>query len=75
MENYKYKVSVIVPVYNVENYLRDCLDSLLAQTIDHNQMEVLLINDGSTDSSLDICYEYAQSHFIFKVFTQENAGV
>lgn len=75
MENFKYKVSVIVPVYNVSEYLRDCLDSLLAQTIDHDQMEVLLINDGSTDNSLDICYEYAQSHFIFKVFSKENEGV
>ena len=75
MENFKYKVSVIVPVYNVSEYLRDCLDSLLAQTIDHSQMEVLLINDGSTDNSLDICYEYAQSHFIFKVFTKENEGL
>lgn len=75
MENFKYKVSVIVPVYNVSEYLRDCLDSLLAQTIDHDQMEVLLINDGSTDNSLDICYEYAQSHFIFKVFSKENEGL
>lgn len=75
MKEYKYKVSVIVPVYNVEEYLRPCLDSLFAQTIDHSQIEVLLINDGSTDSSLDICYEYAQSEFIFKVFDKENEGV
>ncbi len=75
MREYNCKVSVIVPVYNVEQYIRPCLDSLIAQTIDHSQIEVLLINDGSTDSSLDICYEYAQSHFIFKVFTKENEGV
>lgn len=75
MREYNYKVSIIVPVYNVEDYIRPCLDSLLAQTIDHSQMEVLLINDGSTDSSLDICYEYAQSNFIFKVFDKENEGV
>ncbi len=75
MRDYKYKVSVIVPVYNVEQYIRPCLDSLIAQTIDHSEIEVLLINDGSTDTSLDICYEYAQSHFIFKVFNKENEGV
>lgn len=75
MNNYKYKVSVIVPVYNIADYLRPCLDSLLDQTIDHELMEVLLINDGSTDNSLDICYEYAQSHFIFKVFSKENEGL
>ncbi len=75
MRDYKYKVSVIVPVYNVENYIRPCLDSLIEQTIDHSQIEVLLINDGSTDSSLEICYEYAQSNFIFKVFNKENEGV
>ncbi len=75
MREYNYKVSIIVPVYNVEQYIRPCLDSLIAQTIDHSQIEVLLINDGSTDSSLEICYEYAQSHFIFKVFNKENEGV
>lgn len=75
MDYFEYKVSVIVPVYNVETYLRDCLDSLLAQTIDHELMEVLLINDGSTDSSLKICKEYAELFSMFKVFSQENAGV
>ncbi len=71
---FEYKVSVIVPVYNVEKYLRDCLDSLLAQTIDHELMEVLLINDGSTDNSLAICEEYAELFECFKVFDQENKG-
>lgn len=75
MREYQYKVSIIVPVYNVEEYIRPCLDSLLAQTIDHSQMEVLLINDGSTDRSSEICWEYAQGNFIFKVFDKENEGV
>lgn len=74
-KKFEYKVSVIVPVYNVEQYLRDCLDSLLAQTIDHEQMEVLLINDGSTDNSLAICEEYAELFSVFKVFSKENEGV
>lgn len=75
MSDFEYKVSVIVPIYNVEQYLRGCLDSLLAQTINHDQMEVLLINDGSTDNSLGICEEYAELFSSFKVFSQENAGV
>ncbi len=73
--DFQYKVTVIVPVYNVAEYLKDCLDSLVAQTIDHSQMEVLLINDGSTDNSLEICYEYAQSYFMFKVFSKGNEGL
>ena len=75
MDDFKYKVSVIVPVYNVEKYLRKCLDSLLMQTIDHEQMEVLLINDGSTDGSLNICKEYAELFSMFKLFNKENEGV
>jgi len=49
-------ISVIVPVYNVEQYLRQCLDSILNQT--YTNFEVLLVNDGSTDSSRMICQEY-----------------
>ena len=51
------KISIIVPVYNVENYLRQCLDSILNQTF--TDFEVICINDGSTDSSLSILEEYA----------------
>lgn len=75
MSNYQYKVSIIVPVYNVSEYLRGCLDSLLAQTIDPDDMEILLINDGSTDNSLEICQEYADEYPVFKVFTKENEGL
>lgn len=73
--NFQYKVTVIVPVYNVEIYLEDCLNSLVAQTIDRKKMEVLLINDGSTDNSLAICQKYAKKHSIFKVFSKENEGL
>lgn len=70
-----YDITVIVPVYNVEDYLRDCLDSLVNQTIANGRMEVLLIDDGSPDSSGDICDEYAQKHDFIKVFHRENQGV
>lgn len=75
MTDFKYRVSVIVPVYNVEKYLKKCLDSLVAQTMPSSDFEVLLVNDGSTDSSLQICEEYAKSNNIFKIFTKENEGL
>ena len=75
MIHYQYKISVIVPVYNVSEYLRECLDSLLAQTMNKSEMEILLINDGSTDDSLEICYEYATQHDVFKVFSKQNEGL
>ena len=54
------KISVIVPVYNTEKYLRRCVDSILAQTF--TDFELLLIDDGSTDNSGKICDEYAESY-------------
>lgn len=72
---FKYRMSVIVPVYNCEDYLASCLDSLLRQTINKDELEVLLIDDGSKDGSLGICKEYAEKHDIFKVFSLENGGV
>lgn len=65
-------ISVIVPVYNVEKYLRQCLDSILAQT--YKELEVVMVDDGSTDSCGDICEEYAAKHENFKVIHKENAG-
>ncbi|ACU06831.1 putative glycosyltransferase [Flavobacteriaceae bacterium 3519-10] len=67
------KFSVIIPVYNVEPYLEECLDSLLAQT--YHDYEVLLINDGSTDASGKICDRYSEKDSRITVFHQPNKGV
>ncbi|WP_121610093.1 glycosyltransferase family 2 protein [Mesobacillus foraminis] len=66
-------VSIIVPVYNVEKHIRRCLNSLLNQT--YSNFEVLLINDGSTDSSGQICDEYQAESEKFRVFHIKNGGV
>ena len=72
---FDYQASVIVPVYNVEDYLRVCLDSLVSQTIDKNLMEVLVINDGSPDNSWEICQEYGRKYDFIKIFSKENEGL
>ncbi|MCM1338112.1 MAG: glycosyltransferase, partial [Muribaculaceae bacterium] len=67
------KVSIIVPVYNVEAYLRQALDSILCQTF--TDIEVICVNDGSTDSSLKILQKYAQKDKRFVIINQNNSGV
>lgn len=67
------KVSVIVPVYNTEQYLRRCLDALVNQTLE--DIEIIVVNDGSTDYSIDILREYEESNpSKIKVLTKENGG-
>jgi len=67
------KISIIIPVFNVEPYIRKCLNSVLTQT--HKNIEVILINDGSTDKSGEICDEYAEKNNEIKVFHQKRQGV
>lgn len=67
------KISVIVPVYNTENYLHRCIDSILVQTF--TDFELLLIDDGSKDNSGVICDEYAAKDARIRVFHKENGGV
>ena len=67
------KVSIIIPVYNVEKYLAQCLDSAVSQT--HQNKEIIIINDGSTDGSTAIIAEYQKIHNEIKAITTENRGL
>ena len=72
--DYNYKLSAIVLVYNSEKYLRPCLDSIVNQTLDN--MEIILVNDASTDDSLSICREYEQEFSNVRIINKkENDGL
>lgn len=69
----KPKVSIIVPVYNVEKYLEKCLDSLAMQTL--KDIEIIIVNDGSTDSSPEIIKQYEEKYNNIKSYSKENGGL
>ena len=66
-------ISVIIPVYNVEKYLTECLDSVVSQT--YGNFEAILINDGSTDGSPEICKSFCERDSRFRLFSTENRGL
>lgn len=66
------KVSIIIPIYNVEQYLRECLDSVVNQTL--KDIEIICVNDGSTDNSLNIIKEYANNDNRIKIIDKQNSG-
>lgn len=67
------KISVVVPVYNVENYLEECIESLLQQTVRFH--EIILLNDGSTDESQRICEKYCNRYLEIKLINKDNQGL
>ena len=67
------KVSIIVPVYNVEQYLEQCIKSLVNQT--YHNIEIILVVDGATDNSLAICQKYAVEDQRIRLIFQNNSGV
>lgn len=72
MEKERYKISVIVPVYNKEEYIGQCIDSILGQT--YRKLELVLVDDGSTDGSGEICDAYGEKDERVRVFHQKNGG-
>ena len=67
------KISIIVPVYNVEKYVKKCLESISNQT--YKNIEIIIVNDGATDSSESICKEFVESEDRAKLYTKENGGL
>ena len=66
------KVSIVVPIYNAELYLKQCLDSIINQTL--KEIEIICVNDGSTDKSAKIVEEYAKKDNRIRVITKTNTG-
>ena len=69
----KYDISVIIPIYNVEEFLEECLDSVAGQTKD--KLEVLMVDDGSTDRSGEIAQKYSNIYENFKYLPKKNGGL
>lgn len=69
------KLSIIVPIYNVEQYLRKCVDSLLNQDIPSSEYEIILVDDGGHDKCPQICDDYAEAHTNVRVVHRENGGL
>lgn len=75
MDHFKYLVTVVIPVYNNQDYIEECIKSIENQNMDVSQIEILLINDGSTDHSHDICKKLAQQYHNICYIHKENTGV
>ena len=74
MEDYKYKLSIIIPMYNAEKYIGSCLDSILNSNLSKADYEIVIVNDGSKDKSPDIAKAYASKYSNVTYLTQENQG-
>lgn len=72
---YKYDISIIIPVYNSEKYIENCVESIVNQDYDLNKIQLIMINDGSEDKSLEICNNLAKQYNNIKIINQENNGV
>ena len=69
------KLSIIVPVYNVENYIRPCIESIFRQGLDDNDFEIIIVNDGTRDRSMEMIAEIINQHHNISVINQENQGL
>lgn len=69
------KLTIIIPVYNVEKYVGRCIESCLKQDLSPKEYEILVVNDGSKDGSIDIVRRYARENENIRIIEQENAGL
>lgn len=69
------KLSIIVPVFNVEDYIRLCIESILRQGLDDDSYEIIIINDGTPDNSIEIIADIIEAHQNIRVINQENQGL
>ena len=69
------KLSIIIPVYNVEKYIGRCIESCLKQDLPRDEYEILIVNDGSSDGSMEVVRQYAQLNNNIRIVEQENAGL
>lgn len=74
MEDYKYKLSIIIPMYNAEKYIGNCLDSVFGSDLPASSYEVVVVNDGSADKGPEIVAEYIKDHPNLSYYCQENQG-
>lgn len=74
MDDYKYKLSIIIPMYNAEKYIGICLDSILGSNLLKEEYEIVIVNDGSQDKSPEIAQDYASRYSNVRYLTQENQG-
>lgn len=72
---FKYKLSIVIPVFKVEKYIRKCLSSLLQQDADETSFEIIIVNDGTPDNSMAICEEFASCYNNITIVTQVNQGL
>ena len=75
MSDFKYKISVIIPVYNCEKFISSCVESLKKQTMPERDFQIVFVNDGSSDKSGEICAAYAENNANIVYFEKENGGV
>ena len=69
------KLSIVIPAYNVEKYIANCIESCLRQDIPQNEYELIVINDGSSDGTMQIAQTYAAKYGNLRIVEQENAGL
>ena len=71
----KKQLSIILPVYNVENYIRPCFESIFKQGLDETIFEVIIVNDGSTDKSIEMISDIISQHHNVVIINQDNQGL